>query len=162
MDTNLQQAADAVTFNNVTIANNMRNGTPAVNGGGGIFAAGTDYIDLQNTIVAGNTSVVAGSGADCEGTINSLDYNLIQDTTNCTVNVTTTHNVIGASANLGTLANNGGFTQTMSLLTGSPAINAGNDLTCALTDQRGFLRSSPCDIGAYESIYKLFLPLILR
>ena len=53
---------------------------------------------------------------------------------------------------LGALANNGGQTQTMALLNGSPAFNAGNNATCAATDQRGYLRPEgvACDIGAYE------------
>jgi len=55
---------------------------------------------------------------------------------------------------LGTLANNGGRTQTMLLLSGSPAINAGNNATCPTTDQRGILRpqGGVCDIGAVEMI----------
>jgi hypothetical protein len=50
------------------------------------------------------------------------------------------------------LQDNGGFTQTMALGVGSPAIDAGNDATCADTDQRGVARpqGSYCDIGAYE------------
>ncbi len=51
----------------------------------------------------------------------------------------------------------------MALLPGSPAIDAGNDANCPLTDQRGANRpiGAHCDIGAYEAGY-LFLPLILR
>jgi hypothetical protein len=53
---------------------------------------------------------------------------------------------------LGALANNGGTTQTMALLTGSPAINAGNNTGCPTTDQRGIARpqGGVCDIGAFE------------
>jgi hypothetical protein len=53
---------------------------------------------------------------------------------------------------LGSLANNGGFTQTMVLVVGSPAINAGTNTGCPATDQRGVARpqGSHCDIGAYE------------
>jgi len=36
------------------------------------------------------------------------------------------------------------------LLSGSPAINAGNPATCLSTDQRGVARVGGCDIGAYE------------
>ncbi len=52
---------------------------------------------------------------------------------------------------LGALAYNGGPTQTTALLPGSPAIDNGNPLTCPAADQRGYLRSGPCDIGAYEA-----------
>ena len=48
------------------------------------------------------------------------------------------------------LANNGGPTQTRALLSGSPAINAGDSATCTPTDQRGYIRIMPCDIGTYE------------
>lgn len=53
---------------------------------------------------------------------------------------------------LGLLQNNGGFTQTMALRAGSPAIDAGNDTNCPSTDQRRVTRpqGSHCDMGAYE------------
>ena len=53
---------------------------------------------------------------------------------------------------LGTLGNYGGSTLTVPLQTGSPAIDAGNDATCAATDQRGVLRpqGAHCDLGAFE------------
>ena len=57
------------------------------------------------------------------------------------------------NAHIGTLANNGGPTKTIALLTGSPTINAANG--GPLTDQRGVARFPPDgdglpDIGAYE------------
>lgn len=154
VDVSLQQGADSVIFNNVTIAGNARNilpGPPAPNGGGGIFASGLDQPSLMNTVVAGNTSGVGGD--DCEGAFNSMDYNLIQDTTNCTLNGATAHNVTGASANLSVLTTVNG-TQVMIPQYGSPAINAGNAFTCDVQDQTGTTRSTmgaPCDIGAYEA-----------
>ena len=114
---------------------------------------------LENSILAGNTSAVGTgtNGTDCQGTINSLDYNLIQNTSYCTLTGTTTHNLTGVSADLGPLANNGGPTQSMSLLLGSPAIDAGNNGTCVTNDQRGYLRpvGGTCDMGASEFGYAL-------
>jgi hypothetical protein len=54
---------------------------------------------------------------------------------------------------LGPLEDNGGPTDTHSLLAGSPAISAGNLPSCTAVDQRGATRGSDgaCDIGAYES-----------
>ena len=46
-------------------------------------------------------------------------------------------NVLDADPVLGTLANNGGLTETMTLLATSSAIDAGNNGSCASTDQRG-------------------------
>ena len=59
---------------------------------------------------------------------------------------------------LGPLADNGGPTQTHALLSGSPAVGAGNATiareggpACETTDQRGLPRND-CDIGAYELV----------
>ena len=55
---------------------------------------------------------------------------------------------------LGVLATNGGPTATMSLLSGSPAIDAGTTTGAPSTDQRGLPRPGPgnpgVDIGAFE------------
>src|SRR5262249_44043164 len=52
---------------------------------------------------------------------------------------------------LGPLADNGGPTQTMALLPGSPALNAAGPALAPATDQRGFARGAAPDIGAYEA-----------
>ena len=54
---------------------------------------------------------------------------------------------------LDAIANNGGFTQTMRLLPGSPAIDAGSNSALLATDQRGAARTqgTATDIGAYET-----------
>jgi parallel beta-helix repeat protein len=44
----------------------------------------------------------------------------------------------------------GGPTETDAILAGSPAIGAGSG--CPPIDQRGFTRSDPCDIGAFEYV----------
>lgn len=153
MDVSLQNASDSVTLNNVTIANNHVNNSagPSPIGGGGIYAAGIKPIDLENTILAGNTSAAPAVGPDCDGTLNSLDYNLIGNLASCTLNGTTSHTLIG-NPMLDTLKDNGGPTLTMSLLVSSPAFDAGDDATCAATDQRGVARpiGAHCDIGAFE------------
>jgi hypothetical protein len=55
---------------------------------------------------------------------------------------------------LGPLQNNGGPTQTMALLPGSPAIGHGDNAKAPTTDQRGITRiTGPgefTDIGAFE------------
>ena len=98
-------------------------------------------------------------GGNCAGTIDSHGYNLSSDST-CNFNGPGDMN--GINPMLGTLGNNGGPTQTMTLPSGSPAIDAGNPNGCTdgaghllKTDQRGFPRpnnedSGGCDIGAFE------------
>ncbi len=50
------------------------------------------------------------------------------------------------------LQNNGGPTQTIPLLAGSPAISAGLTIAGISTDQRGLTRTSPPSLGAYEAV----------
>lgn len=140
----------------VTIAQN----TVGISGasfieGGGIFSSGTAV--LRNSIVANNT-VVGGSSHDCSGTLFSEGYNLIENTTDCTVTGETTTNILGQDPMLDVLSGNGGGTFTHALLTGSPAINAGNpggcrdgNATLLTTDQRAYRRNGTCDIGAFEA-----------
>jgi PKD repeat protein len=64
--------------------------------------------------------------------------------------------VTAAQLNLGPLLNNGGPTNTHALLSGSVAINAGNQSLCTAggitTDQRGVARDAICDIGSFEFV----------
>ena len=159
----------------LSISNATITGNSAIyGGGGGIDNPGTAMINnstisqnsaivgggiagpakLQNSIVASNSS-----GGNCSGTIVSSGYNLSSDNT-CNFNKTGDLN--NTDPLLGPLQNNGGPTQTMGLLSGSPAIDAGNPTGCTdghghllKTDQRGQPRPDKedlggCDIGAYE------------
>jgi predicted outer membrane repeat protein len=56
--------------------------------------------------------------------------------------------IIKTDPKLQNQAFNGGFSKTMALSLGSPAIDKGT--ACTSKDQRGFARSSTCDLGAYE------------
>jgi len=111
-----------------TVSGNTASGSGNSGGpGGGIGHFST--LNLTSSIVAGN------SGGDISGSIASSTYSLTS-----------------GDPKLGPLADNGGLTQTMALLPGSPALNAGGP-TCPATDQRGVARPQgpACDIGAYES-----------
>jgi len=142
---------------------NIYNSTISGNGaglghvGGGIANLGT--VSLANSILAGNYHQGLGLEDDCSGTIDSLDYNVIESTFGCTISGAGDHNIYSQDPNLGPLQDNGGPTQTQALLDLSPAIDAGNPAGCtdnlgaALTDdQRGFVRpvNGRCDIGAFE------------
>ncbi len=140
---------------------------------GGVESVGQQVrVRLHNTLIGGNIAL-AEQSPDCEGTITSEGYNLIQDTANCTF-IATTGDLIGIAPLLGSLQDNGGDTWTHALLPGSIAINAGDPIGCLdadgtilLTDQRGFPRASPvggrCDIGAFEySWWISLLPFVQR
>src|SRR5262249_17352323 len=142
----------AATFTavNCTIAGN------AAAAGGGIRADPGSTFNLANSIVANNT---AATGPDLAGTVVSNDYNLIKNTSGVTITGTTTHNITGQAPLLGPLADNGGFTKTMALLVGSPALNAGPPSGFPATDQRGTARpfGAASDIGAFEADRNYFV-----
>jgi hypothetical protein len=134
------------------ISNSTISANSAKRSVGGI-AALRDTTAIQNSIVANN------SPADCGNFMNSLGYNLNGDTS---CGFYATGDLRGVDPKLGALQYNGGTTQTIALLDGSPAIDAGNPGGCRdgvgvllTTDQRGMPRPDPedpggCDMGAYE------------
>jgi parallel beta-helix repeat protein len=139
----------ALSIQNSTIAVNTANGTGSGQGGGGIaVAAGAGMVvAITSTIVADNA---AASGLDVLGPV-TANFSLIQNPVGSTISG---GNNLFADPRLGSLADNGGPTQTMALLAGSPAINAGSNPASLATDQRGpgFPRvaGTAPDIGAFE------------
>lgn len=133
-----------LTLNNTTFSSNIVN-----NNGGGIYNRGV--LHLSNSILANSTSA---SGEDCYNetgdTITTNTNNLIE--TNGASGHQCGTPALNADPQLGALADNGGDTQTFALLSGSPAIDAGDNASCESTDQRGVTRpqGTSCDIGAYE------------
>jgi hypothetical protein len=164
-----------VAINNSTIAGNAAESFGGE--GGGIYNSGTLTISnstisfnravsgsgiygsahLQNSIIANNHSLT-NTGGNCHGTVSSI-FSLSSDNS-CNLNGPGDLNNVDPK--LGTFGNNGGPTQTIPLLSGSPAIDAGNPSGCSdglghllKTDQRGLPRPdtedrSGCDMGAYE------------
>jgi hypothetical protein len=59
--------------------------------------------------------------------------------------------VLNVDPMLGPLQDNGGSTQTMALLPGSPALNTGDPAQLGVPDQRGVVRSGGVNIGAYQA-----------
>ena len=158
-------SGSSLTVNQSTISANSSAGTSPEWGGGGIqLGDNTSVVTLSGSIVSGNSSGVAGA-ADF-----GLYSSLASDTASITatnsligevdsrITVNGTNNVSSTNPMLGALANNGGPTKTMALLTGSPAIDAGPNPVATFTgnefDQRGAgyarIVGGLVDIGAFE------------
>ena len=131
-------------LNHSTLSGNI-----AVEDGGGIDSGGT--LIARNTIFAGNT-VDTGLGLDLYGVLTSLGHNLIGNARGGSGFVSS--DLLNVNPLLGPLQNNGGPTQTMALLPGSPAIAAGDPTDAPEYDQRGpgfpRLVDGQIDIGAFE------------
>ena len=142
-------SAGKLTLRNVTVAGNWA----SIAGGGIQDMARGPHAELVNTIVSANA---AGASNDCDGTLVSNSHNLVQDVAGCTITGDPTGNILGVSAGLLPLADNGGPTWTMAPGAGSPVIDAGWNAACPVTDQRGVARPRDggsglvCDIGAVE------------
>ena len=138
---------------NCTITDNVSSDTA-----GAIYTV-NDPIQLENSIVAGNTAVNGDTDITLfNGGSVTANYSIIEQDN---LFIGGTGNIIGVAPNLGPLADNGGPTQTHALLPGSPAIDAGNPdvaFDADVFDQRGtpFVRVADggsglrVDIGALE------------
>lgn len=167
--------AGTIRVGNCTFSDNSATGSGSEGGGGGFGNAGQGT--LNNCTFSGNSAFLGGglwngtyggrvlhfanniiansvTGGDCydTGTIVTNLNNLVEDGS-CSTNGV---NFKTGDPLLAALADNGGPTQTFALLSGSPAINAGDNTTCAAApvsgeDQRGEDRNdAQCDIGAFE------------
>jgi CSLREA domain-containing protein len=139
----------------LTVINSTFSGNAAEGGVGGVIVSNFASASFKNNILATSTS-----RGNCSGTITDLGYN-ISDDGSCGFSATGSVNNTDPILDPAGPANNGGPTQTIALLSGSPAIDSipldsctdqdGNPLT---TDQRRFRRpdagEAVCDIGAYE------------
>ena len=155
-------------FGSLTVTNCTVSGNSSQRAGGGI-ASYYGSLTLDNTIVAGNTG--AGEN-DIFGLVQPTSaFNLIGDGSGIsnltTIEVPALSNLVGTTAEplnplLAPLGDYGGPSETMALLPGSPAIDAGSNALSVdasgnplTTDQRGvgFPRvvNGTVDIGAFES-----------
>jgi hypothetical protein len=147
--------ASTAIIRNSTIANNNANGVND-QGGGGIQIY-TSSVTFSNTIITGNTSSTGPDIHFFSGSIQTTGGNLIGN--NSTISSAFpagapngNSDKVGVSALLMPLGNYGGITPTLALISGSPAIDAGNNVAgTPATDQRGAARSGAVDSGAFET-----------
>ena len=160
----------SLQLTNATIAGNE---VGSGSGGGLRLAAGAAV--LHNTLIAKNWKG-SGTGAtedDVSGAVNlQSSYNLIGDGAGTNLTNGVQGNQVGSASNpvnplLAPLGDNGGPTQTMALLPGSPAIDAGDNSWASQTDQRGLPRitdgngdgTAVVDIGAFETLTAAHPPI---
>ncbi len=134
-----------------TLAYVTFSGNIAVSSGGGIYNFGSN-MTCNSCILWGDT------GGEITGDATTVTYSIVQGGYPGTGN-------ISSDPLLGTLGNNGGYTQTIPLLPGSAAINTipvgtNGCGTTVTTDQRGVTRPEGigCDMGAYEYVPPAVVP----
>jgi hypothetical protein len=140
----------------VTIAENS-----AGDSGGGLANQTGGILKLQNSILGGNIDIDQGT-PDCAGSVTSLGYNLVQDTTGCSMSAQE-HDLLDQNPWLIALSFAYQSTPVHSLWVVSPAIDLvpSDENGCGSSiamDQRGLLRPldadldglASCDIGAVE------------
>ena len=147
------------TIRDSTIAFN-KSGSGVLNTyGAGVRISTVNTVNLQNTIIANNTTTVLGQGQSA-GQVDDIDgvsgatlagaNNLIYAPALTAPGGT----ILSTDPMLRALADNGGDTDTHMPNFGSPVINAGNNASGATTDQRGAgfprIRGAQADIGAVE------------
>jgi len=170
----------AVIYNSTFVSNSAA----GTSGGGGVFEGTADLTLVNNTMSGNMASSAHGGGLYLNGGTVSLRNTIVANSggSDCrnlgATWVANTSNLIesndglqpcaapafSSDPTLGPLADNGGPTNTMRLLRGSPAIDHGDNSSCANAgtvdnkDQRGLRRpvdgdhngSIVCDIGAFE------------
>ncbi len=130
-----------LTLVNSTVSNHSATGSGIANQGVGTSMILTNSL-IDDSCSNGLTATITSNGGNLESP---------GDTCGLT-DATDQRSVQAADLKLGPLADNGGPTETHALLEGSFAIDAGLNVSCQPTDQRGFPRDdATCDVGAYEA-----------
>ena len=165
----------SLTINNSTFSSNAANG--ASSNGGGIYIGSSATTSVNNSTLSGNTVVSSGYGGGLYNNSANTSF------TNIIITNSTGDDCAGVALNASSLTNlnndsscSPGFTSktpaelALGPLTGSPAyfpltsgssaIDAGDNISCLATDQRGMSRpldgdgdgTATCDVGSYEMI----------
>ena len=157
-----------------TIEASTITGDSVATGYDGALGGGIDNSADSSLTLAADIIVEQGSGGDCansSGTVTDAGYNVDDDgTCGFTMSNNSIPNSPAIDDYLGTLAANGGPTETVPLVaTPSPTTSSadpafgvipstfdlpiavnGVSLACSIPDQRGVMPDQPCDIGAFS------------
>ena len=151
------EGTSKVNILNATITNNHADTA------GGVWNL-ADNVTIKNTIIADSTNEAENADSlNCDGpSVTSQGHNLIGDGS-CVSGGNAT-DLRNTDPKLGPFQDNGGNTFTQVPLSGSPAIDAGDNAGCPTNDQRGFPRPAgpACEIGAAEYVFLVHLPTITR
>jgi predicted outer membrane repeat protein len=133
----------------LSILNSTLTKNSSTNSGGGIY--NTKAITLANTIV-GNNPTGGNCGTTAGKAITDSGHNLDSDHS-CGFSASV-NSLNDTDPLLGNPGYYDGPVLTIPLLSGSPAIDAGDNAACPVMDARGMARpfGSRCDIGAYEAL----------
>jgi hypothetical protein len=139
-------------YGTLTVTDSTVSGNSVLNSGYGGGIDNNRAMTTRNTIIAGNT---ASNGPDVNGNLGSQGHNLIGNPLGMAGWVDT--DLLHVDPRLRPLQDNGGPTQTMALLPGSPALNAGDPAQLGVPDQRGVVRTGGVNIGADQASASAFV-----
>ncbi len=135
----------SANLDNTTVAYNAADSDNSGGGdGGGLFQSSAADFGINDIVLGSNVVGSSGDGPQCAGEFTGGGL-IAGSTEACTIGGT-----FVVDAMIGSLAQNGGPTQTIALLSGSPAIDPPNPFDCPKRDQRGELRDANCDSGSFE------------
>lgn len=155
--------APGLTLDWDTIVGNVLTGPSGQ--GGNFRLGGGNPVTMGHTILAGGSAGTGGSGDDCYLSAGSTWTSLGDNAEDVDAHPDSggpgtcqyyfkpaLGDHTGLTLNLSALQDNGGPTETIAPLAGSPVIDAGGATGCPPDDQRGVARpqGAACDIGAVE------------
>ncbi|MEM7705859.1 MAG: Ig-like domain-containing protein [Pseudomonadota bacterium] len=149
-----------LNLSHVTITGNNAGTMMSGGSGGGIYSSSTTTLTVDNSILTGNTVVYDNIDCTGAGVRGYFTNSIVGTSLACDFQGGVDGN-LSIDPELGTLADNGGATQTMKPLVGSPAIDLAEAVngSCDGTsiDQRGGVRprNGRCDVGAVETEFQV-------
>jgi hypothetical protein len=143
----------STSINFDTIVNNY-----ALQGGGGVSDETGASLEVEGSILEGNTEGFGGVGqgvtSQCiaYGNFTSGGDNAVGPATDRGCAFSAAGDLTNTPVALGPLAHNGGGPETMALSDAAPFAVLGSPSICPRTDERGQVRGGDCAVGAYQPL----------